>query len=116
MNWTEFAEKVRAKRRRLKLSQRELADKAGISRNYLSQIENGTAEPSYKIVQGICRELQIPTPGGHIPRQTTAQAYADALVEAMNDGAQPGTYVVVTAYIASYKGHRYLINIRELDS
>lgn len=100
----------------MKLSQAELADAVDISRNYMSQIENGIAEPSYKIVERICRELQIPTPGGQVPKQTTAQAYAEALVEAMNDGAQSGTYVVVTAYIASYQGHRYLINIRELDS
>lgn len=116
MTWTEFGTKVRTARRRSKMTQQELAGAAQISRNYLSQIENGTAEPSYKIVDRICRELQIATPGGQVPKQTTAQAYADALVEAMNEKAESGTYVVVTAYIASFNGHRYLINIRELDS
>lgn len=39
----EFAKKVRSRRLQEKLSQQELADRVGISRNYLSQIERGQA-------------------------------------------------------------------------
>ncbi|MCL1468507.1 helix-turn-helix domain-containing protein [Argonema galeatum] len=39
----EFAKKVRDRRLQEKLSQQELADRVGISRNYLSQIERGQA-------------------------------------------------------------------------
>lgn len=39
----EFAKSVRDRRMQEQLSQQELADKIGISRNYLSQIERGQA-------------------------------------------------------------------------
>lgn len=39
----EFAQKVRDRRIKEGLSQQELADRIGISRNYLSQIERGVA-------------------------------------------------------------------------
>ena len=39
----EFAQRVRDRRTQEGLSQQELADKVGISRNYLSQIERGQA-------------------------------------------------------------------------
>lgn len=41
------------------LSQVELAKKAGISRTYLSQIENGLRSPSFFIVTKIFRLLKI---------------------------------------------------------
>lgn len=40
---TDFGQQVRDRRKREKLSQEELAQKVGISRNYLSQIERGQA-------------------------------------------------------------------------
>ena len=116
MNWMEFGEKIQVRRKRLKLSQQALADKLDISRNYLSQIEHGIADPSYGIVERICKQMQFPIPENRMRKQSSAQDYAELLVESMNADAQPGTYVAVTAYIAVYGGHRYLINIKELDS
>lgn len=43
MEADEFAKQVRERRRQEKLSQQALADKVGISRNYLSEIERGQA-------------------------------------------------------------------------
>ncbi len=43
MEVDEFAKQVRERRRQEKLSQQALADKVGISRNYLSEIERGQA-------------------------------------------------------------------------
>lgn len=43
MEPNEFAKQVRDRRRQEKLSQQALADKIGISRNYLSEIERGQA-------------------------------------------------------------------------
>ena len=43
MDTDDFGKKVRDRRRDEKLSQAELAEKVGISRNYLSQIERGQA-------------------------------------------------------------------------
>lgn len=43
MEVDEFAKRVRERRRQEKLSQQALADKVGISRNYLSEIERGQA-------------------------------------------------------------------------
>lgn len=43
MDTDDFGKKVRDRRREEKLSQDELAQKVGISRNYLSQIERGQA-------------------------------------------------------------------------
>jgi transcriptional regulator with XRE-family HTH domain len=40
----DFGKQVRDRRRQEKLSQQELADNVGISRNYLSQIERGQAQ------------------------------------------------------------------------
>ena len=43
MDTDDFGKKVRDRRRDEKLSQAELAERVGISRNYLSQIERGQA-------------------------------------------------------------------------
>ncbi len=43
METDDFGKKVRDRRREEKLSQEELAQRVGISRNYLSQIERGQA-------------------------------------------------------------------------
>lgn len=49
-------------RRWLRYSQTEMAEQCGISRNYLSQIERGVADPSYVIVATLCRRLQLAHP------------------------------------------------------
>lgn len=65
----EFAKRVRDRRSQEGLSQQELADKIGISRNYLSQIERGQATNlSWQVrerlsaVLGLKEEPTTPTP------------------------------------------------------
>ena len=46
-------------RREQKLSQGELADRAGINRTYLSMIENGRTSPTVKVIQGLADGLNV---------------------------------------------------------
>lgn len=50
---------IRDQRERSKLSLRKLADTAGISNPYLSQIERGLRKPSAEILKSIARGLSI---------------------------------------------------------
>ena len=50
---------IREQRRKAHLSLRKLADSAGVSNPYLSQIERGMRQPSAKILKGIATALQV---------------------------------------------------------
>lgn len=50
---------IRQQRERANLSLRRLADKAGISNPYLSQIERGIRKPSAEILKSLSRALEI---------------------------------------------------------
>ncbi len=50
---------IRQQRERANLSLRRLADKAGISNPYLSQIERGIRRPSADILKNLSRALEI---------------------------------------------------------
>ena len=50
---------IRQQRERSKMSLRRLADKAGISNPYLSQIERGLRKPSAEILKALARGLSI---------------------------------------------------------
>lgn len=50
---------IKQHRERSKMSLRRLADKAGISNPYLSQIERGLRKPSAEILKSIARGLSI---------------------------------------------------------
>jgi transcriptional regulator with XRE-family HTH domain len=52
--------RVREERRRLKLTQEELAEKADISANFLGHIERGTKKPTLNTLKKIADALQIP--------------------------------------------------------
>jgi transcriptional regulator with XRE-family HTH domain len=54
-----LGERLRVLRRRRALTQSALARLAGISRQYLSDIERGTAEPSIEILTTIASALGI---------------------------------------------------------
>ena len=50
---------IREQRRQAELSMRKLADLAGVSNPYLSQIERGLKRPSAEILQQIARALEV---------------------------------------------------------
>ena len=53
---------IKAVRKRLNISQSELAERIEISNTSLSQIENGMSNPSPKTIKKICLVLEIPEP------------------------------------------------------
>lgn len=55
----DVGEFIRLQRERANLSLRRLADKAGISNPYLSQIERGIRKPSAEILKSLSRALEI---------------------------------------------------------
>ena len=50
---------IREQRRKAHLSLRNLAERAGVSNPYLSQIERGMRQPSAKILKGIATALEV---------------------------------------------------------
>jgi len=58
--YTSIGKKIRQERRRLRLTQEELAEKADISANFLGHIERGTKRPTLNTLMKIADVLQIP--------------------------------------------------------
>jgi transcriptional regulator with XRE-family HTH domain len=54
-----IGEYIREQRQRAKISVRQLAEAAGVSNPYLSQIERGLRKPSAEILQQIAKGLRI---------------------------------------------------------
>jgi transcriptional regulator with XRE-family HTH domain len=57
--WRDLGEFIREQRNRGQISLRKLAEMAGVSNPYLSQIERGLRHPSAEILQQIARALEI---------------------------------------------------------
>ncbi|MGK2930520.1 MAG: helix-turn-helix domain-containing protein [Acidimicrobiales bacterium] len=57
--WGDLGQFIREQRRMTHLSLRKLAELAGVSNPYLSQIERGLRKPSAEILQQIARGLSI---------------------------------------------------------
>lgn len=58
-----FGDAVRLRREELGLTQEELADKAGIHRTYLSDIERGSRNPSLVNIERVAVALNLPISG-----------------------------------------------------
>ncbi len=54
-----FGKAIRRRRRELDLSPEELAERAGLHRNYISGIETGTRNPSLKNIERLAFALDI---------------------------------------------------------
>ena len=59
----ELGNKLRNAREKLNLTQAEVADHAGITKNYYSRIERGTENPSFETLQAIMRVVKIKSIG-----------------------------------------------------
>ena len=57
--WADLGEFIRSQRRLSEMSLRKLAELAGVSNPYLSQIERGLRRPSAEILQQIAKALRI---------------------------------------------------------
>ncbi len=55
-----FAEVLREVRQERGLSQEELADRAGLHRTYISQVERGLKSPSLRSLEQIAQALDLP--------------------------------------------------------
>jgi DNA-binding XRE family transcriptional regulator len=63
VDWKGFGRSVQWARKEKRYSQEVAAEMCGISRNYMSMIERGTAtDPSYTIVLTLCRWLRLELP------------------------------------------------------
>jgi transcriptional regulator with XRE-family HTH domain len=56
---TSLGEFIGSQRKSAELSLRQLAEQAGVSNPYLSQIERGLRKPSAEVLQGLARALRI---------------------------------------------------------
>ena len=56
---TDIGSYIKAQREAAQVSIRQLAERAGVSNPYLSQIERGLRKPSAEILQGIAKGLRI---------------------------------------------------------
>ena len=59
VNVNSIGEYIREQREQAKISMRQLAQSAGVSNPYLSQIERGLRKPSADILQQIAKGLRI---------------------------------------------------------
>ncbi len=59
LNMGSIGEYIREQRRQAKISLRQLAESAGVSNPYLSQVERGLRKPSAEILQQIAKGLRI---------------------------------------------------------
>lgn len=58
----DIGEFIRDMRRNARISLRQLANQAGVSNPYLSQIERGLRKPSAEVLQQIANALRVSTP------------------------------------------------------
>jgi transcriptional regulator with XRE-family HTH domain len=56
---TRFAMQIKTLRKRHKLSQQAVADKAGITREYLARLEAGEHDPSLSTVLKLAKALKV---------------------------------------------------------
>ncbi len=83
---------IRRQRELHELSLRQMAERAGISNPYLSQIEHGLREPSEKVLDAIARSLELSADtlyeqSGH-PRPAAQDEEESAVVAAIRSDPQ----------------------------
>lgn len=101
----EFAQRVRDRRIQEGLSQQELADKIGISRNYLSQIERGQATNlSWQLRERLASVLGLQTAPAPIPTKELSDL-PPSLVEFAQKANLPPDDVLMLARL-KYRGQQ----------
>lgn len=82
---SEVGEFIRQQRERSAMSLRKLADLAGISNPYLSQIERGLRKPSADILKSVAKGLSISAETLYERAGLIDQRDSPGVVEAIND-------------------------------
>lgn len=59
INLVEMGNRISTRRRHLKISQSQLAEKIDISNKHLSNIERGREKPSFDVLVSLCNELRV---------------------------------------------------------
>ena len=59
----QFGKNIRIARNKTKLTQQQIADKAGVHVNYYARIERGEENPSYEALEKIIKALGIKSSG-----------------------------------------------------
>ena len=59
MDKTKFDERVRIRRRELKITQADLAKRLGTSVGYIGHLERGVRSPSLELFTALCLELNV---------------------------------------------------------
>ena len=77
-----IGEYIREQRQRAKISVRQLAEAAGVSNPYLSQIERGLRKPSAEILQQIAKGLRISAEVLYVKAGILEEREADTDVQA----------------------------------
>ncbi len=104
LNVGNLGEYLREQRRSAQLSLRQLADAAGVSNPYLSQIERGLRKPSADILQQLAKALRISA--------ETLYVQAGILDERDRDGIEVRTAILTDASI-NEKQKQVLLQIYE---
>ena len=104
LNVGNLGEYLRDQRRNAQLSLRQLADAAGVSNPYLSQIERGLRKPSADILQQLAKALRISA--------ETLYVQAGILDERDRDGVEVRTAILTDAAI-NEKQKQVLLQIYE---
>jgi transcriptional regulator with XRE-family HTH domain len=66
-----FAETLRAAREEAEISQEKLAERAGLHRTYISQLERGLKSPSLDVVISLAKGLRL------TPEEFTARIFSE---------------------------------------
>src|SRR5438309_12078346 len=82
LNVGSLGEYIREQRRHAQYSLRQLADAAGVSNPYLSQIERGLRKPSAEILQQIAKALRISAEALYVQAGILDERYGDSDVQA----------------------------------
>jgi transcriptional regulator with XRE-family HTH domain len=72
---------LREQRTAAKLSLRQLADRAGVSNPYLSQIERGVRKPSAEVLQQLAKALRISSEALYVQAGLLDEPAGDGRVE-----------------------------------
>lgn len=59
LDYPMMGKRIAQRRKSLKIKQHDLAEKIGISNNYLSSIERGREKPSLEVFVSICNALNV---------------------------------------------------------